>query len=156
MFVSTLKTLGAAALIISISAVGATAADESGDIYEEETIPVTVNLTGVQVADGPIYITVQKQEEYMGMKGHRAILKTITPGNMTTVVNVAEPGDYAVSIWHDMDADMFFDMDQTYRPSEGWGASGSVTTSRMPTFNDVKVKIGSFGTTVNVPLIYPS
>jgi len=136
--------------------VGATAADESGDIYEAETIPVTVNLSGVQVADGPIYITVQKQEEYMGMKGHRAILKTITPGNMTTIVNVAEPGDYAVSIWHDMDDDTVFDMDKSYRPAEGWGASGLVPQDRMPKFDDVKIKIGSFGATVNVPLIYPS
>lgn len=156
MFVSTLKTLGAAALITTMSAVGATAADATNDIYEAGTITLTVNLSGVEIADGPIYISVQKRGQYMGMTGHGTILKTATPRNMTATVNVAEPGDYAVSVWHDMDDDTVFDMDETYRPSEGWGASGTVPTDRMPTFDDVKVNVESFGITVNVPLIYPS
>ena len=156
MFVSTLKTLGAAALISVLSVASAIAADTEGWSYEAGTIPVTINLSGVQISDGPIYISVQKRGQYMGMKGHGTILKTATPGNMTATVNVAEPGDYAVSIWHDMDNDTVFDMDETYRPSEGWGASGTVPTSRMPSFDDVKVKIESFGSTVTVPMVYPS
>jgi len=156
MFVSTLKNLGAAALITTMSAVGATAADANNDIYKAGTVPLTVNLSGVEIADGPIYISVQKRGQYMGMTGHGTILKTATPGNMTATVNVAEPGDYAVSVWHDMDDDTVFDMDETYRPSEGWGASGTVPRDRMPTFDDVKVNVESFGTTVNVPMIYPS
>lgn len=156
MFVNTFKTIGAAALITVISAVGATAADLTNDIYEVGTIPVTINLSDVKIADGPIYISVQKREQYMGMKGHGAILRTVTPGNMTATVKVAEPGEYSVSVWHDMDDDTVFDMDETYRPSEGWGASGNVPTDRMPTFDDVKVNVESFGTTVDIPLVYPS
>ena len=156
MFVKMLKTLGATGLLMTISAAGATAADLTNEIYEAGTIPLTVNLSGVKIADGPIYISVQKRGQYMGMKGHGTILKTATPGNMTATVKVKEPGDYAVSVWHDMDDDTVFDMDETYRPAEGWGASGNVPTDRMPTFDDVKIKIESFGTTVNVPLVYPS
>ena len=115
-----------------------------------------MDLSGVIVADGPIYISVQKREEYMGMKGHGAVLKTITPGNMTATINVVEPGHYSVSVWHDMDDDTIFDMDENYRPSEGWGASGDVPTDRMPTFDDVKIKVDSFGKTVSVPMVYPS
>ena len=139
-----------------MSAAGATAADLTNDIYKAGTIPVTVNLSGVQIADGPIYISVQKREEYRGMTGHGTILKLATPGNMTATVNVAEPGDYAVSIWHDMNDDKVFGMSETYQPTEGWGASGTVPTDRMPTFDDVKVNVESFGTTVNVPMVYPS
>lgn len=156
MFVSTLKTLGAAALISSLSAASAIAAETNADIYEVGTIPVTVNLSGVEIADGPIYISVQKREQYRGMAGHGAILKLATPGNMTATVNVAEPGDYSVSVWHDMNDDKVFGLDKTYRPTEGWGASGNVPTTRMPTFDDVKINVESFGATVSVPLIYPS
>lgn len=156
MFVPTLKAVGAAALISTVSAASAIAADLTNDIYEAGTIPVTVNLSGVEVADGPIYISVQKREEYRGMKGHGTIIKTVTPGNMTATVKVAEPGDYSVSIWHDADNDMVFDMDESYRPMEGWGASGAVPTDRMPTFDDVKVTVESFGATVDVPMIYPT
>ncbi|WP_051279828.1 DUF2141 domain-containing protein [Hellea balneolensis] len=156
MFVSKLKTLGAAALLTTISAVGATAADVSSDIYEAGDIPVTVNLSGVQIADGPIYISLQKREQYRGMAGHGAVLKLATPGNMTAVVNVSEPGDYSVSVWHDMNDDKVFGLSESYRPTEGWGASGAIPTTRVPTFDDVKITVESFGTTVNVPLVYPS
>ncbi|MEP3889423.1 MAG: DUF2141 domain-containing protein [Hellea sp.] len=139
-----------------ITAAGATAADNSDWAYKTGTIPVTINLSDVQIADGPIYISVQKREQYRGMAGHGTILKLATPGNMTATVKVAEPGDYSVSVWHDMDDDRVFDMDETYRPSEGWGASGNVPTDRMPTFDDVKIKVESFGTTVAVPMVYPS
>lgn len=156
MFVTTLKTIGAVALISVLSAAGATAADAANGIYEAGTIPLTVNLSGVKIAEGPIYISVQKREQYMGMKGHGTILKTVTPGNMTAIVKVSKPGEYSVSVWHDMDDDTIFDMDETYRPAEGWGASGNVPTDRMPKFDDVKIKVESFGKTIAVPMIYPS
>jgi len=155
MFVSTLKTLGTIALLSLVTVAGATAAEVTNDIYAKGTIPVTVNLSGVEVADGPIYISVQKREEYRGMKGHGTVLKTVTPGNMTATVKVAEPGNYSISVWHDADDDMVFDMDEkTYRPLEGWGASGNVPTDRMPTFDDVKINVESYGTTVDVPMVY--
>ena len=154
MFVKSIKTLRGLALIGVVSVLGATntAATENSN----PTIPVTVNLTGVQIADGPIYISVQKREQYMGMIGHGIVLKTVTPGNMTATVNVTEPGDYSVSVWHDMDDDTVFDMDETYTPVEGWGASGIAPTDRMPTFDDVKITVESFGTELTIPVIYPS
>lgn len=68
MFVKSIKNLRGLVLIGAVAVLGATntAATESSN----PTIPVTVNLTGVQIADGPIYISVQKREQYMGMKGH--------------------------------------------------------------------------------------
>jgi len=156
MFVKTLKKTGLVALIMGLSVAGATAADLGNEIYDKGTIPVTVNLSAVQIADGPIYISVQKREQYMGMRGHGTILKAVTPGNMTATVMVSEPGEYSVSIWHDMDDDTVFDMSPDYRPAEGWGASGNVPTDRMPTFDDVKINVESFGATVDVPMVYPS
>ena len=155
MFVKTLKTMGLTSLIMGVSVVGATAADLGNEIYEKGTIPVTVNLSDVEVAEGPIYISIQKRSQYMSMKGHGTILKTVTPGNMTAIVKVSEPGEYAVSVWHDMDDDTVFDMDESYRPVEGWGASGNVPTDRMPKFDDVKITVESFGATITVPLNYP-
>jgi len=154
MFVKSSKKLGGAVLIGAIAVLGAT--NTVASEVAAPAIPVTVNLTGVQIADGPIYISVQKRGQYMGMKGHGTILKTVTPGNMTATVNVDEPGDYSVSVWHDMDDDTVFDMDETYTPSEGWGASGTAPTDRMPTFDDVKVSVDSYGTDLTIPLIYPS
>jgi len=154
MFVKSSKKLGGLGLIGVMAVLGATNTVASEVV--DPAIPVTVNLTGVQISDGPIYISVQKRDQYRGMKGHGTILKTITPGNMTATVNVDEPGDYSVSVWHDMDNDTVFDMDETYTPNEGWGASGTVPTDRMPTFDDVKVNVETYGTELTIPVIYPS
>ena len=64
MFVKSIKNLRGLVLIGAVAVLGATntAATESSN----PTIPVTVNLTGVQISDGPIYISVQKREQYMG------------------------------------------------------------------------------------------
>lgn len=156
MFVSTLKTCAAAALITVLTAAGATAADQDrGWSHEAGTIPLTVNLTGVQIADGPIYISVQTQDKYQSMSGHGTIIENVTPGNMTTTVKVSEPGDYAVSVWHDMNDNMRFDMTENYMPVEGWGASGTPPKDKAPIFDDVKIKIESFGSEVTVPVNYP-
>lgn len=146
-----LRTLGVICVMMGLGATNSVANDAA-----DANIPVEVNLTGVQIANGPIYISVQKREQYMGMKGHGAVLKSVTPGNMSATVNVSEPGNYAISVWHDMDNDTVFDMDKTYRPSEGWGASGTVPADRMPTFDDVKISVESFGTNVTIPVTYPS
>lgn len=154
MFVKSSKRARALGLTVIMMGLGATNSVANDAV--EANIPVEVNLTGVQIADGPIYISVQKRDQYMGMKGHGAVLKNVTPGNMTATVNVSEPGDYSISVWHDMDDDTVFDMDETYRPAEGWGASGSVPTDRMPSFDDVKISVESFGTAVTIPVKYPS
>lgn len=153
MFVSSLRATAAAA-ILTLTATSASAADNAESFYAKGTIPLTVNLSGVQIADGPIYISVQKREEYMGMRGHGTIIKTVTPGNMTATVKVAEPGEYAVSVWHDMDDDMVFDMDESYRPVEGFGSSGTPPKDRAPKFDDVKLSIDSYGSAVDVALTY--
>ena len=74
MFVSLLKTplkiTGVAGLLTLVTVAGATAADNSDWSYKAGTIPVTINLSDVEIADGPIYISVQKREEYRGMIGH--------------------------------------------------------------------------------------
>jgi len=78
MFVSSLRATAAAA-ILTLTVTSASAADNAESFYAKGTIPLTVNLSGVQIADGPIYISVQKRDEYMGMRGHGTIIKTATP-----------------------------------------------------------------------------
>ena len=151
MFVSLVKTVGATALLATLTALGATTA-----VAAEPTIPVKVDLSGVQIFDGPIYISVQKREHYQGMKGYGAVLKVVTPGNMTSIIKVEEPGDYAVSIWHDLDDDGVFSMDENYSPLDGYGSSGNAPDNRRPVFDDVKIKVESFGATVPVQVTYPS
>jgi hypothetical protein len=128
--------------------------------YQSGDIPVTVTLTDVSpvsaIADDKIYVSIQTRETYRSLKGHGGILKVLNPGTMEATFHVSEPGEYAVSVWHDRDNDMRFSMNEaTYQILDGWGASGTPPTDRMPIFDDVKISIPPQGTATTVAMINP-
>lgn len=120
------------------------------------TIPVTVTLDNITRTEGPIYISIQTRENYQSMKGFGGIIKQAIAGEMTATFNVDEPGEYSVSVWHDLDDDGRFSMSESYVVTDGWGASGTPPENQSPTFDDVKIKVESFGATVPVAMKYPN
>lgn len=145
--------------LLSLNSFGITpafAADAPSWKVKDGTIPVTVTLQGITETKGPIYVSIQTRENYRSMKGHGGIISEATLGDMTATFNVTEPGEYSVSVWHDLDDDGRFSMTETYKVLDGWGASGTPPENQSPTFDDVKVKVESFGATVPVAMKYPS
>jgi len=140
-------------------AVEPAAADNASAWYQPGTIPVDVTLTDISpvsaIAEDKIYVSIQTRETYRSLKGHGGILTTLTPGTLQATFYVAEPGEYAVSVWHDRDNDMRFSMDETYRILDGWGASGTPPTDKMPSFDDVKITVPNMGTSVTIDMINP-
>ena len=161
MFVNMKKPIKMSALSIIIAAVGATtSAAKPAQYYKVNdadvaTIPVTVELTALKISEAPLYISIQKRHEYMGMRGFGGIIKAVTNETMSATFNVDETGDYAISVWHDLNDDGVFSMDETYKVLDGWGASGDVPQNRRPIFDDVKVRVETYGAAVSVSLIYP-
>jgi len=146
---------------LALMSVGGTSAHANETSwYESGTIPVTVTLTDVQpagaTADDVIYVSIQTRETFRSMKGHGGTIKALTPGTMQATFKVAEPGDYAVSVWHDRDNDMRFSMDAEYKITDGWGASGTPPINRMPQFDDVKISIPNMGTSLEIEMINPT
>ena len=144
---------------LALMSVWGTTAQADESWYAPGTIPVTVTLTDVQpagaTADDVIYVSIQTRETFRSMKGHGGIIKALTPGTMEATFKVAEPGDYAVSVWHDRDNDMRFSMDVDYTITDGWGASGTPPRDRAPQFDDVKVSIPNMGTSLEIAMINP-
>ncbi|WP_416879467.1 DUF2141 domain-containing protein [Litorimonas sp.] len=122
---------------------------------KEGTIPVTVKLQGITETDGPIYVSIQTQENYQSMKGFGGIINDPTAGDMTRTFKVDKPGSYAVSVWHDLDDDGRFSMTEDYKILDGWGASGDAPDDREPTFDDVQIKVDESGANVSVDMRYP-
>ena len=159
MFVKLTKTTlkmgllsGAIAVMSSASAI----ADESPAWKSKGgTIPVKISLTGITQTSGPLYISIQKRAEYMGMKGHGGIIKTVTLGEMTTTYNVDSAQDYSISVWHDVNDDGIFSMDENYKVLDGWGNSASDDVTGRPSFDDVKVSVPTYGADVTIAMKYP-
>ena len=122
---------------------------------EKANIAVTVKLTELRKADAPLYISIQNRDEYQTNRGYGGIVKAIDKEILEVDLAVDIAGDYAISVWHDLDNDGEFSMSDTYIPLDGWGASGNPPAHRRPDFDDVKVGIDASGSTVPVKLIYP-
>ena len=158
MFVKTLKTpliAGILSSVVLLSAISGTA--NSSELADENpTIPVTVELSGVQLSDGPLYISVQTRDQFQGVKGYGTVVKKATPGAMSVTVNIGESGEYGIMVWHDLNDDGVFSMSDSYQILDGWGGSGTMPTHRRPNFDDARVSIGGGGASVPVKMMYPS
>jgi uncharacterized protein (DUF2141 family) len=119
----------------------------------EEMSTLTVVVEGVQEKLGPVYIAVQKRENYQKWNaGAGGVYKGVKAGNHTYTYDLPA-GDYAVSIWHDSDNDGQFTMDG-YTPLDGWGNSGNQNLQRAPTFDDVKITVTGAGSKETIKMHY--
>ncbi|GHA83239.1 hypothetical protein GCM10009069_03160 [Algimonas arctica] len=118
-------------------------------------VPVTITLTDVMETNVPLYISVQTEAEYQSMKGRGAVLKETSAGTITQTVQLPESGDYAVTIWHDLDNDGRFSMTDRYEVLDGWGTSGQARRDAAPTFQQSKINVPTYGASVTIAMIYP-
>ncbi len=133
-----------------------TALTMSSMVFAEEVqVALTVDLTGIQASAGKLYVSVQEEADYMADKGVAGGIYVVdVSGDRQFAYNVPA-GEYAVSIWHDTDSDGKFSLDDNWIPTDGWGTSGASDMNKKPTFNDVKISVGSYGAALTIPMIYP-
>lgn len=146
--------LSAATVVVLGGALEAYASDSGGQPEVAKT-PVTITFNGVQAGEVPFYVSIQTEEEYRSVKGYGGVLKTTESGSFTRSFDVPEGGYYAVTIWHDLDDDGLFSMTEDYQVKDGWGSSGTIPRGTSPSFNEAKVIVSSYGTSIDIDMIYP-
>ena len=155
MFVLLKKTLliGTAFTLMACSS---TLAVSGQNAYAAQAGTLTVHLKDVQAGGGPLYVSVQKREDFKQNRGSAGgIYKNVSAGDLSYSYSDVAEGEYAIMIWHDIDNDGVFSMDEkTSMPLDGWGASGGPLHAE-PTFDDVKINVTSAGKTVNIQMFYP-
>jgi len=119
------------------------------------TVPLTITVTDVIETTVPLYISVQTKADYRSMKGSGTILKETSSGTLTETVQLPAAGDYAISIWHDLDNDGRFSMNERYEILDGWGSSGVTEMAGGPTFSSSKITVPNFGAETSVAMVYP-
>lgn len=147
MFARTSKTLIAAAMtaLATASLAGTASAQEDN---------LSVELTGLQASEGQLFVSVQSEGEYKKQRGSAGgVFKVEAAGDQTFTFAVAA-GTYAVSIWHDIDNDGQFSMDENWIPTDGWGMSGTPRSDKEPTFDETKITVAASGTSVRIPMVY--
>ncbi|MEL7129393.1 MAG: DUF2141 domain-containing protein [Pseudomonadota bacterium] len=118
--------------------------------------PVSVTLEGVEARGGILYVGVQTEDQFMQQGGIAGdIIREPTSGTLTFDFDLPE-GTYALSVWHDIDSDDQFDVDETGRPTDGWAMINGTSLRGEPRFYDVSFTVDSDGATVSEAMIYPA
>ena len=117
--------------------------------------PLTVTVNGVQDRAAPLYVGVQTEEQFMewaGVAGEK--IEDASAGTHTFTFDLPE-GEYSVSIWHDLNSNGKFDMDESGIPAEGWAMNNGSALRGEPVFDEVKVELGAEGAQVVETVWYP-
>ena len=136
------KTYAASAAILTAFAAAASV----------QAAELSVTVEGVEDRGGQLFVSVQTAAEFMGQSGTDGSVIASPEAGATTVSYDLPPGEYAVTVWHDDDANGQFDFGPGGMPLDGWAMSG--TMNGAPSFADAKVVVDEDGASVTMTMTY--
>jgi uncharacterized protein (DUF2141 family) len=157
-----MKYAGATALIALTATVGlatAAAAATADDCEGRDgQTKLTVQVTGVRAAKGEMAITLYPDDpkRFLAPRSKMARVRAVAQAPMTTACFwLPDPGYYAVSVYHDENANHDFDRTLVGLPAEGFAFSNNPPTpTALPPFKAVRFKAGEDETRIKVKLRY--
>jgi len=136
-------TAGAAALGALLLSIPAQAGD------------VSVTINGVRAGNGPLYLSLQTRDQFMKNEGsYGQIVQSPAPGALKVSLSGVAAGEYAVSVWHDIDGDSVFDRDDDGKPLDGWAMIDGASLRAEPTFDEVSFKVEKSSVSIELDMIY--
>ncbi|MEH6663426.1 MAG: DUF2141 domain-containing protein [Brevundimonas sp.] len=115
---------------------------------------VVVTLTGVEARGGEILASLNTEASFMRGQGEHGVR---VPGDATGAVTLTfgdvPPGEYALMVMHDANANGRLDMSATGMPDEGFAFSNGMSMG-MPTFQAHKFTVGEDGTVLTESMLY--
>jgi len=144
-----------AVLALATSAAAATADDCEGQAGRTK---LTVQVTGVRAAKGEMAVTLYPDDAKRFLAPHSKLarVRAVAQAPMTTACFwLPAPGFYAVSVYHDENANHDFDRTVLGLPAEGFAFSNDPPTpTALPPFKAVRFKAGDGETRIKVKLRY--
>ena len=118
---------------------------------------VVVTVTGVQARGGDLLVGLQTSAQFLKHEGdHGEIIKAPAAGTKVVTLKDVPPGDYSVSVLHDMNGDQQMALSNGM-PAEGWAMFRGETLRAAPTFDQVRFTVPASGDArVSVAMQYPS
>ena len=108
--------------------------------FAQENTNLTINFEGFVEAEGELFIGVYEKDNFLGQPFQTKTLVVKADENQVTFENLPK-GEYAVSVYHDLNGNEQFDMDEYGRPVEPWVMSGNVNPNQRPLWDDAKINL---------------
>jgi uncharacterized protein (DUF2141 family) len=115
---------------------------------------VKVELTGLRTG-GDLYVALQTQDQFMQQDAAAGeIIEDVSKDSYTLTFKDIDPGQYALMVWHDIDGDGVFDMNEQGAPIDGWAAINGAELKGPPTFDAVSFTLGKKDVSLAEAIIY--
>ena len=121
-------------------------------INAQENGNLTITFDDFEAPQGEIYIAVYEKDNFLRQPTKSTMLKVKAKNNQAKIEDLAY-GEYAISVFHDLNANQRLDMTENQMPAEPWAMSGRVNPMQMPTFEAAKFKFNSTAREVKLKLI---
>ncbi len=117
---------------------------------------VVVDLSGVEAASGDLFVSLQSKDQFLKPAGtYGTIVKAPKAGAHSLTIKDVAPGDYSVSVWHDIDGDKRFSMGPDGMPADGWSMLHAEKLRGMPQWDEVRFSVAATpATKVTLAMIY--
>jgi uncharacterized protein (DUF2141 family) len=119
---------------------------------------ITVLISGMEAERGEIAVTLYPDDARRFLAPRGKLLRQRLPTHLpvtTACFLVANPGVYAVAVYHDANRDQDFNRSRIGMPTEGFGFSNDAPTRfGLPSFDAVRFKANSGETRVAVKMRY--
>jgi len=110
-------------------------------------------IKDIKTVDAPLYISVQSRDDYRSSRSAKSFIVKAPSKEVFDESFQIPAGDYAVSVWHDLDKDNSFTMDKKWQPLDGWASSGPELKGD-PKFDDVKFNAAKDGQVIEISMHY--
>ena len=111
-----------------------------------EKFDLTITVTNVKAQKGSVEIGVFNDQKTFIIKGkeYKTDSKTVADDKVVFVLKDLPKGEYAVSIYHDVNSDKECNMNFMGIPKEPYGFSNNFRPKfSKPTFNDCKIELNN-------------
>jgi len=118
-----------------------------------DEVDVRIVIKDVKAGDAPLYLSIQSKEDYRSQRAAASLIVKSQTGKPIDKTFKVPSGDYAISVWHDLDKDNSFSMNEKWEPLDGWASSGPELKGD-PTFDEVKLNIVQNGQVAELSMNY--
>ncbi len=120
-------------------------------MFAQDKGSLTVTFDDFKDPEGKIYVAVYEKDNFLRQPSQTTTLEVKAENNQVTLEDIAF-GEYAISVFHDLNSNGRFDMNENQMPAEPWGMSGTVNPMQRPTWESAKIKFDSSGQVLNLSL----
>jgi uncharacterized protein (DUF2141 family) len=117
--------------------------------------PVSVDLSGLR-GGGTLYVQLQSRAQFLGAERIAGrMIQAPAAGALSVDLGEVPAGDYAVSVWHDLNGNQRMEINpMAGAAADGWAMHNGEALRGRPEFDQVKLAVPAAGAHIPLALVY--